>query len=416
MMTKAVPSKIFPKNLMPPSPPSSLPPVPSVGPAPRPPRAPKSSTERPLLAAPPTPARCDAKSVDEAEILPAPKRTRGRGHAEVEPPAPPPVMKGRSLLWRLLSIHRILSAPPRQAPTAEDLAREVGTSSRNVKRDIATMRHTMLLPIGSKGRRGGYFYTRPDVDFPGAAEASPRELLALAMAAHMARAYAGAHLGEGVRGALQKMRLEMRGVHGLDLDALADVLSFRDTGLDLLTDLDLVERLTRDALERTELRFSYQGMEDARPRGRTAEPLRVFRSEGAWYLLGWDVKADAVRHFHLGRMSRVQATGRRFARTARKLAAAGGEDALGAFGGGKLVRVVLRFRGRAARLVRERRWDPSQKVRALGPTETELTMFVPDSPLLVQFVLRWGRDARVVAPASLRHTVLDHARAMLAQG
>ena len=350
-------------------------------------------------------------------ILP-PKRPRGRGHGHHGPPAEAPPLKSHDVLWRVWTIHNVLSARRPRFTTAEDLAKQLGTAARNVRRDLATMQHSLLLPIETReGNGGGYRYTRRHVAFA-SAPASASELLALAVSAQMVRAYAGTRLEEEVRGALRRLRLDVRAERALDLDTLGEVLSFRGTGFDRLTDLDLFQKVTLAALNREELSFSYQGVEDERARERTARPLHVYSEENAWYVLSRDVPSGEIRRFNLGRMRKVRATGRRFVRSRQdEQAVADLDDALGAFGGeGPRLRVVLRFRGRPARTVRERHWHHSQKVRVIGPKETELKLRVPETPGLLYFVLRWGQDVRVQEPASLREAVLANARAVLAQG
>ena len=61
-------------------------------------------------------------------------------------------------------------------------------------------------------------------------------------------------------------------------------------------------------------------------------------------------------------------------------------------------------------------WHHSQKVRVVGPRETDLELHVNDAPDLLYFVLRWGQDAEVLRPASLRRKVLAEAQAIAARG
>ncbi len=402
---------------MPPTAPSPVSPITSARPAATSQRANAHTSESSLLASPPASRRGDLVDPNDAASDPAPTRRRGRGQGNPAPPAAVPAVLTRAILWRLWTIHTILSERQSRLTSADQLAKDLGTCPRSVRRDIATMQHSLRLPIETReGHGGGYRYARRHVAFA-AAPASASELLAVAVAAQMVRAYAGTRLEEDVRGALRRLRLDVRAERALDLDALGEVLSFRGTGFDRLTDLDLFQKVTIAALNREELSFSYLGGEDDRARERTARPLHVYSEENAWYVLSRDVPTGEIRRFNLGRMRKVRATGRRFVRPRQdEQAVADLDDALGAFGGGKPIRVVLRFRGRPARAVRERHWHHSQKVRVIGPKETELKLRVPETPGLLYFALRWGQDVRVLEPASLREAVLANARTVLAQG
>ncbi len=124
-------------------------------------RVPAPATERPPAASPPSSRRDDSPEPGEAPPDPALKRKRGRGHPNLEPPAALPAVTGRDPLWRILTIHRLLAERPRTPPTAASRAKEIGISPRTIQRDIATMQHTLRLPIESlAGNGGGYRYTR----------------------------------------------------------------------------------------------------------------------------------------------------------------------------------------------------------------------------------------------------------------
>jgi len=71
----------------------------------------------------------------------------------------------------------------------------------------------------------------------------------------------------------------------------------------------------------------------------------------------------------------------------------------------KLERIVLRFSGRAAQLVRERNWHASQRIQELANGEAELTLALNSLEEIVPWILSWGRQCEVVRPARLRKKV-----------
>ncbi len=393
-------------------------------------RAPRPAAEPPIL----TPGARPEEPVSSPSILPAPAGSRrpspDADSAGVESsqrlprprgtpaptPEPKPAVTRREPLARMRNIHYLLLANRSRLLSAEELSKDLEICPRTVKRDMATMQHALCLPIESKpGRCGGYRYTRGNVEFA-AAPATSAELLALAIAAKLVRPCAGTRLEEGVRGVLQRLRLDVRPARPLDLDALGAALSFRGTGFDVLPDPDLLQTVTLASAEGRELRFAYQGLDDEAPRERTAEPHRVFRHENVWYVRSRDVAIGQIRHFCLGRMKQVRPTGRRFVPPPAEEVEAALRRSLGAYSDGKPVRAVIRFRGRPARIIRQCFWHHSQKVRVVGPRETDLELHVNDAPDLLYFVLRWGRDAEVLRPASLRRKVLAEAQAIAARG
>ena len=90
-------------------------------------------------------------------------------------------------------------------------------------------------------------------------------------------------------------------------------------------------------------------------------------------------------------------------------------DSIGIYKGGKAERVRLLAQGFAARLLTERRWHSSQRVKELPGTdgeEVEVTMKVAITPELERWILSWGANARVLEPESLRETIRQTAMAM----
>jgi len=59
---------------------------------------------------------------------------------------------------------------------------------------------------------------------------------------------------------------------------------------------------------RVRVRFSYRGRSDERPAVRIVEPWAVELSDGAWYLHGHDLRADAGRVFRLDRAADLEVT------------------------------------------------------------------------------------------------------------
>jgi predicted DNA-binding transcriptional regulator YafY len=71
----------------------------------------------------------------------------------------------------------------------------------------------------------------------------------------------------------------------------------------------------------------------------------------------------------------------------------------------RLERIVLRFSGRAAQLVRERNWHPSQRLQELADGNLELTLALNSLEEIVPWILSWGRQCEVIRPVILRKKV-----------
>jgi len=95
------------------------------------------------------------------------------------------------------------------------------------------------------------------------------------------------------------------------IDKLHRALGVPPGAVDVLDATPSDDVLTaRKAIDvRVRVRFSYRGRSDAVPALRTVEPWAVELSEGAWYLHGLDVDAQAGRVFRLDRAAGMEATG-----------------------------------------------------------------------------------------------------------
>ena len=132
---------------------------------------------------------------------------------------------------------------------------------------------------------------------------------------------------------------------------------------------------------------------------------------GQWYLLGYDTGREARRIFVLGRMQNVSAISRTFSHP-RPSDADIRELFQNSFQiwqseNARLERIVLRFSGRAAQLVRERNWHPSQRMQELADGYLEVTLTLNSFEEIVPWILSWGKHCEVVRPARLYKKVMS---------
>lgn len=77
--------------------------------------------------------------------------------------------------------------------------------------------------------------------------------------------------------------------------------------------------------------------------------------------------------------------------------------------------VVVEFAGEGARRVREGPWHPTRVIEECEDGRARLRLTLPETFDFVPWVLGWGRDAVVIAPAGLRETVAAAHAAAAAQ-
>jgi proteasome accessory factor C len=155
---------------------------------------------------------------------------------------------------------------------------------------------------------------------------------------------------------------------------------------------------------RVEVTIEYRASATADAQRKVLEPRLVFPQGGCWYLAAWNVEKGEE---HLYRLDRI-------------VSVVLGERVFGAHRGPPLRRyarshlyfqsgtersIEIRFRNVAARIALER-WPDSAVRRDDG--SVVVTAKVTPGPYLYGWVLGFGADAEVVAPADVRASFLRH--------
>jgi predicted DNA-binding transcriptional regulator YafY len=130
-----------------------------------------------------------------------------------------------------------------------------------------------------------------------------------------------------------------------------------------------------------------------------------------WYLFAWDPSREAMRTFSLARLRSPRATAKKFnpdsAISVPELLAEG----LGVAYKPKTGDAVrIRFAPDLAKVIGERIWHPSQKIRKAADGSVEMSLAVSDTKELRNWIMSWGPRAEVLAPLTLRETVAKLAR------
>jgi len=319
-------------------------------------------------------------------------------------------MHSRPPLERMMRLHERLRAGA--FPNCRKLADELEVSTKTIQRDIDFMRDRLGLPIEYDQLHFGFVYTEPVTSFPSIA-VSEGEVVALFVAKKALAQYRGTSFEKSLKTAFEKItqglkdRIEFRWA---DVDA---AISFHGLGTSV-ADLELFETVSRSVLDSHELDFEYKKLGSPRHEARRVQPYHLGCIENQWYLFGFDLARQQLRTFALPRMRKVRDTRARFRRPADFSITTHLSDSFGVFKGKALHRVRLRFDAFAARLVSERQWHPSQKIKHLADGEIELSMTLGSLEEIERWVLSWGAHARVLEPAELKRMIRGVAEAILA--
>jgi predicted DNA-binding transcriptional regulator YafY len=298
-------------------------------------------------------------------------------------------------------IHQELKS--HQCPNCSGMAEVFEVSTKTIQRDIEYMRDQLGLPIEYDAQARGFYYTREVHAFP-SLQVTEGEVLALFVAQQALVQYGGTPFAEPLRKAFEKLSESMGDLLTVAPDDLARSLSFRHTG-NGITDLGTFQQVTDAVLQSRELTFRYHKLGAPRPEIRKVHPYHLACVDHLWYLFAHDLARDAIRTFALPRITEVTGIGAEFTKPEDFCLADRLLQSFGVFKGEGDYRVQVEFDAFAARLIRERKWHASQKLKERPDGAVELRLRLDSLEEIERWVLSWGSHARVLAPPPLKARV-----------
>jgi predicted DNA-binding transcriptional regulator YafY len=309
----------------------------------------------------------------------------------------------RPPLQRMMRLHAALKS--QQFPNCQKIAAELEVSAKTIQRDIDFMRDRLGLPIDYHPQEFGFYYTEAVTGFP-SIEVSEGEITALLVAQKALAQYKGTPFERPLHSAFRKLTDGLKDRLSFSWTDLEDVISFRSAGASV-SDLELFEIVSKSVLRSVELEFEYRKLKSSGYERRHVRPYHLGCLENQWYLFGEDLDRGQLRTFALPRMRKVALTTKRFRRPADFSIAQVLSGSFGVHSAGKKQRIRLQFDAFAARLVAERKWHESQRIRPLTDGSIILQLELGGLEEIERWVLSWGAHVEVLEPARLREMIRD---------
>lgn len=301
---------------------------------------------------------------------------------------------------RILALHRHLKSA-RYPVSLQTLMDDLACSRATLYRDIAFLRDALGAPLESLGDSGFRYDEKQAERFelPGLWLSSD-ELHAL-LAAHQMLTRTGqgvlssalaplkgridtllAQQAGGRRWPVERVRVIASGVRRRDETAFRLVAS--------------------SVLERRQLSFDYLARSTNQPSHRRVSPQRLTHYRDNWYLDAWDHDREALRSFSVDRITHAKLHDE----SARDLPDTELDQHLassyGIFSGTPKGTATIVFSAKAARWVADEHWHSKQEGRFLPDGRYELRLPYSNAKELLMDVMRYGTDAVIVEPPSLR--------------
>ena len=169
---------------------------------------------------------------------------------------------------------------------------------------------------------------------------------------------------------------------------------------------EIINQINEAVLEGRVIEMSYYSMSSGRETTRKVDPYKVWIFNGTLYLIGWCHVHDEVRMFVLDRIRLLHVTDARFIPPDGFDLDEYMQDAFGVIRT-DAEKVVIRFDPALERYVRENIWHPSQVFKKYKDGSLRMTIEVGGLREVMGWVLGFGRQAEVLAPAHLRRAVAE---------
>jgi len=301
-------------------------------------------------------------------------------------------------------------------PNCKSLAEELEVTPKTIQRDITFMKNRLNVPIEYDKSMHGYVVTGDWDGLPGM-DVQVEDLAALFLAKHALGAVNGTQLADALRPAFEKLTSRLEGKVNMNWREIDQAFSVKQVG-SLDVDLKMFGKLAEAVVKQMSVEFSYRKVDATVSESRRLNPYHVGEIAGGWYVIGLDLDREALRTFALQRIKGLKVTGGTF----EKMGGFDINEHIGSSVGvwdnqsSSSFEVVLEVTGWVARMVQERKWHSSQKVKVLDDygTRVEVRMTLGNLEEVKQLVLSWGRNVKVIKPDELRDAIREEAQGMLA--
>ena len=303
---------------------------------------------------------------------------------------------------RILTLHRILKASRYPVPLAR-LLDELECSRATAYRDIAFLRDALGAPIEGEGE-AAFRYAADEADrfeLPGLWLTSEELQALLALNELIGRTGPGvlASALAPFRTRIDKLLTSQAegGARKAPLERIR-VIGYGTRKIDEAT----FRHVASSVLERKRLKFSYRARSTDQATQREVSPQRLSHYRDNWYLDAWDESREALRSFAVDRIKDAQvldapALDRAEDELNKHLA-----SSYGIFSGAPKNWATVRFSAHAARWVADEHWHSQQQGMWLKDGRYELKLPYSNSKELLMDVLKYGPDAEILSPLSLR--------------
>ena len=314
-----------------------------------------------------------------------------------------------SRLERVLKLLAVLQSGRLYRPG--ELAEQLGVSKRTVFRDLDVLYKAGIPCFYDEEQQGyrmnGNFFLPP-------MNLKLSEAMSLLLIAQQAGGSEGLPLTGSAREAALKIECalpsQIRQHCGMLLASMSTQLSPKARHEELDETLAQLQKAIR---QRRKCQLTYISFFERKQIATTLHPYHLHFAQRAWYVIGYSSLHKEVRTFKLGRIKNLEVLEKRFEAAKRFRMEEYLGQAWSIIAEGKIFKVKLRFALLVAANVAEVLWHRRQKIAWHDDGSIIYEVEVDGLTEISWWVLGYGDQVEVLAPAALRKRVAETAKKML---
>lgn len=299
--------------------------------------------------------------------------------------------------------------------TVEELARELETSEKTIRRDLALFRRVGFPLVEIRQAHGKKKWTLcPDGRVPPLGFAFD-EALALYLCRRLLDPIAGTPFWEAAQRAFRKIGSMLSSAARDYIQKLASFFYPTTTGVsDYSHQSELIDLLLIGIEDHRAVELTYTSLRAQAPETYRVHPYGMIYHRGSLYLVGYSTKHKEIRHWKVDRMQRVEVTQETFQPPRDFDLHAHMADSFGIFHetGNTIVRI--RFAPEVSRYVQEKRWHASQRIFREEGGSIVVEFRLGGIEEIKHWILSFGGLAEALEPQELRQELALEARAIAA--
>jgi predicted DNA-binding transcriptional regulator YafY len=169
---------------------------------------------------------------------------------------------------------------------------------------------------------------------------------------------------------------------------------------------EVINKVSEATAKRRRVEILYRAVSTGRDTTRKVDPYQVWVMNGGFYLIGLCHLRNSIRTFAIDRIKSFKVLDESFHFPKNFNLEEYLQTAFHVMRGDP-ERIKVRFSPRAAHVVRERIWHPTQEIRDLQDGWLEVSLEVPINYEIISWILGFGSAAEVVRPVTLRDRICE---------